>query len=97
MGDQWVSFTDPQGAYELTALPQFPGGYQGAIAQRTHFCTMGAISDVVNMGDWTRMRMWGLAIGVAMLAGSVLTTLATRTLHAGAGEARAVRPAEARR
>ncbi|MBT9477783.1 YeeE/YedE family protein [Polaromonas sp.] len=39
----------------------------GAIAQRTHFCTMGAISDIVNMGDWTRMRMWGMAIGVAMI------------------------------
>lgn len=39
----------------------------GAIAQRTHFCTMGAVSDVVNMGDWTRMRQWGLAIGVAMV------------------------------
>ena len=39
----------------------------GAIAQRTHFCTMGAISDIVNMGDWTRMRMWGMAMGVAMI------------------------------
>ena len=39
----------------------------GAIAHRTHFCTMGAISDVVNMGDWTRLRMWALAIGVAMV------------------------------
>ena len=39
----------------------------GAIAQRTHFCTMGAVSDIVNMGDWTRMRMWGLALGVAMI------------------------------
>jgi len=39
----------------------------GVIAQRTHFCTMGAISDIVNMGDWTRMRMWGLAVGVAVL------------------------------
>ena len=38
----------------------------GAVAQRTHFCTMGAISDVVTMGDWTRMRQWGLAMGVAM-------------------------------
>lgn len=44
----------------------------GAIAQRTHFCTMGAISDVVNMGDWTRMRQWGLAIGVAMLGFAAL-------------------------
>jgi uncharacterized protein len=39
----------------------------GAIAQHTHFCTMGAVADIVNMGDWSRMRMWGLAIGVAML------------------------------
>lgn len=39
----------------------------GALAQRTHFCTMGAIADVVNMGDWTRMRMWVLAIAVAIL------------------------------
>jgi uncharacterized membrane protein YedE/YeeE len=38
----------------------------GAIAQRTHFCTMGAVADIVNMGDWLRMRMWALAIGVAM-------------------------------
>ena len=39
----------------------------GFIAQRTHFCTMGAISDIVNMGDWTRMRMWGMAVGIAMI------------------------------
>lgn len=39
----------------------------GALAQRTHFCTIGAIADVVNMGDWTRMRMWVLAIAVAVI------------------------------
>ena len=39
----------------------------GFIAQRTHFCTMGAISDVVNMGSWTRLRMWGMAVGVAAI------------------------------
>jgi uncharacterized membrane protein YedE/YeeE len=44
----------------------------GAIAQRTHFCTMGAVSDVVNMGDWTRMRQWGMAIGVAMIGFAAL-------------------------
>lgn len=44
----------------------------GALAQRTHFCTMGAVSDVVNMGDWTRMRQWGLAVGVAMIGFAVL-------------------------
>lgn len=44
----------------------------GAIAQRTHFCTMGAVSDVVNFGDWSRMRMWGLAVGVAMIGYAAL-------------------------
>lgn len=39
----------------------------GAISQKTHFCTMGAIADIVNMDDWNRMRMWLLAIGVAIL------------------------------
>lgn len=39
----------------------------GLIVHRTHFCTMGAISDIVNMGDWTRLRMWVMSIGVAML------------------------------
>ena len=39
----------------------------GAITQRTGFCTMGAVSDVVAMGDWTRMRQWALASGVAVL------------------------------
>ncbi len=39
----------------------------GFIAQRSHFCTMGAISDIVNMGSWTRMRMWAMAVGVAMI------------------------------
>lgn len=44
----------------------------GAIAQKTHFCTMGAVSDIVNMGDWARMRMWLLAIGVAILGAGLL-------------------------
>ena len=39
----------------------------GAIAQRSHFCTMGAIADVVVMGDFTRLRQWALAAGVAIL------------------------------
>jgi uncharacterized membrane protein YedE/YeeE len=39
----------------------------GAISQKSHFCTMGAVSDIVNFGDWGRMRMWILAIAVAAL------------------------------
>ena len=46
----------------------------GAIAQKTHFCTMGAVADIVNMGDWSRMRMWLLAIGVAILGAAALHT-----------------------
>lgn len=44
----------------------------GVIANRTNFCTMGALSDVVNMGHWGRLRMWLLAIAVAMLGTSLL-------------------------
>ncbi|SEA19499.1 hypothetical protein SAMN05660964_01078 [Thiothrix caldifontis] len=39
----------------------------GAIVNKTHFCTMGAVSDWINMGDTGRFRAWGLAIGVALL------------------------------
>jgi uncharacterized membrane protein YedE/YeeE len=44
----------------------------GAVANRTHFCTMGAVSDIVNMGSWGRMRMWLLAIAVAILGTQAL-------------------------
>jgi uncharacterized membrane protein YedE/YeeE len=44
----------------------------GAVGNRTHFCTMGAVSDWVNMGDLSRMRMWLLAIAVALLGASAL-------------------------
>ena len=47
----------------------------GAIAQRTHFCTMGAVADIVNYGDWTRMRMWVLAIATAMLGFNAMVGL----------------------
>ena len=47
----------------------------GAIAQRTHFCTMGAVADIVNLGDWTRMRMWALAIAVAMIGFNAMVGL----------------------
>ena len=53
----------------------------GAISQRTHFCTMGALADIVNMGDWTRMRMWIMAIAVAMIGFNALVALGW--VHAG--------------
>jgi uncharacterized membrane protein YedE/YeeE len=44
----------------------------GFVGNRTNFCTMGAVSDVVNMGDWNRMRMWLLAIAVAIVGAQLL-------------------------
>lgn len=44
----------------------------GVVANKTNFCTMGAISDVVNMGHWGRMRMWLLTIAVAMVGANLL-------------------------
>ena len=50
------------------------GGIFGATAHRTNFCTMGAISDVVFMGNWNRFRAWMLAIAVAMLVSQGMQT-----------------------
>ena len=44
----------------------------GAVGNKTNFCTMGAVSDWVNMGHLGRMRMWLLAIAVALLGSSAL-------------------------
>ncbi|KPK53462.1 MAG: hypothetical protein AMS22_07385, partial [Thiotrichales bacterium SG8_50] len=38
----------------------------GAVVNKTNFCTMGAVSDWVNMGDKGRLRAWILAMAVAM-------------------------------
>ena len=39
----------------------------GAVVNKTNFCTMGAVSDWVNMEDTGRMRAWVLAIAVGVL------------------------------
>ena len=44
----------------------------GAIANKSNFCIMGAISDVVNMGHWGRVRMWLLAVAVAIIGANLL-------------------------
>ena len=38
----------------------------GALVNKTNFCTMGAVSDWVNMGDTGRLRSWIFAIAIAM-------------------------------
>lgn len=47
----------------------------GIFANQTNFCTMGAVSDVVNIGDTGRLRAWVFAMGLAILGVMGLTTL----------------------
>jgi uncharacterized protein len=44
----------------------------GFFMARSNFCTMGAVADLVNMNDWTRMRMWMLSIAVAIFGAQAL-------------------------
>jgi uncharacterized membrane protein YedE/YeeE len=44
----------------------------GAIANKANFCTMGAVSDWINMGDLSRMRSWMLAVATAILGVGIL-------------------------
>ncbi|MDH5355536.1 MAG: YeeE/YedE family protein [Gammaproteobacteria bacterium] len=39
----------------------------GALANKTHFCTMGAVADWANFHDLNRMRSWVLAIGLTVI------------------------------
>ena len=50
----------------------------GALGQKTRFCTMGAVSDWVNMGDTGRMRAWVFAMAIALTG--VVTLEATGTI-----------------
>ena len=54
--------------HKVSALAFLIGVVFGAIANKTNFCTMGAVSDWVNMGDKNRLRAWLLAIGLAIVA-----------------------------
>jgi uncharacterized membrane protein YedE/YeeE len=54
----------------------------GVVANKTNFCTMGAVSDWVNMGDTGRMRAWLLAMAVALTGVIVLEALGKINLSA---------------
>lgn len=61
----------------------------GFVANKSNFCTMGAVSDVVNMGHWGRMRAWLLAIAVAMIGTNLLAYFGyidlSKTIYTGNG------------
>jgi hypothetical protein len=60
----------------------------GYVGNKTHFCTMGAVSDIVNMNHWDRMRAWVLAIAVAIIGTSLLVYTGSidvsKTIYTGA-------------
>ena len=47
----------------------------GVIANKTHFCIMGSISDWINMGSRVRFRAWMLSIGIAILGSQAMVQL----------------------
>jgi uncharacterized protein (TIGR01244 family) len=49
----------------------------GAIMQRTGFCTMGAVTDILSVHDWTRLRQWSLAIATSLLGAGLLAQTGT--------------------
>jgi hypothetical protein len=53
--------------YKVVSMGFVIGIVFGAIVNKTNFCTMGAVSDWVNMGDKDRFRAWMLAIGIAIV------------------------------
>ena len=59
----------------------FAGIAFGALAQRTNFCTMGAISDAIVMDDMRRLRAWVAAIAVAILGANALHATGTVDLR----------------
>jgi len=46
----------------------------GAIVNKTNFCTMGAVSDWINIGDSGRMRAWLFAMAIAISGVLVMET-----------------------
>jgi len=58
--------------YKVAMLSFLVGIVFGAVVNKTNFCTMGAVSDWVNMGNKGRLRAWLLAIGIAVLVTQVM-------------------------
>jgi len=61
----YESFADAQWALLIIAFVL--SAFMGAVVTKTNFCTMGAISDWINIGDMGRMRAWFLASTVAII------------------------------
>ena len=63
-----MSFESFMGAQSFFLWSTFVIAFiMGAVVNKTNFCTMGAVSDWVNMGDKGRIRAWILAATVALI------------------------------
>ncbi len=63
-----MTFSDFSSAWAIFLLAGFIiAVVMGAVVNKTGFCTMGGVSDWVNMGDTSRMRAWLMAMGIAMI------------------------------
>ena len=60
--------------HQIALLGLLAGMVFGAVSNKTNFCTMGAVSDWINIGSKDRLRAWFLAIGIAILV--------SQTMHA---------------
>ena len=66
-------FEDFASAHQTVLLTVFGIAFVlGAVVNKTNFCTMGAVSDLVNMGDSGRIRAWVFAMAVALIGVIVL-------------------------
>jgi uncharacterized membrane protein YedE/YeeE len=70
--DNPAPMTEPEQLSLLVAWSAFALAVVFGAVARVNFCTMGAVSDVVAMADWRRMRMWLLAIAVAIAGANAL-------------------------
>ena len=62
-------------AAQLLIYTSILGFILGFVVTKTNFCTMGAVSDWVNIGDLSRFKAWMFAAAIAVLGVTILDFL----------------------
>ena len=62
-------------AAQLLVYTSILGFILGFVVTKTNFCTMGAVSDWVNIGDLSRFKAWMFAAAIAVLGVTILDFL----------------------
>ena len=58
--------------HRVALIGLLAGVVLGAVSNKANFCTMGAVSDWMNIGSKDRLRSWFLAMGIAILASQAM-------------------------